>query len=674
MTRFITAEETQRLRGAAEDSIQKKLYDAMRERVRKETVVPGFLQPGDTQLWWHLCWERASNAAFIWHMERDQKLGEWLKGVAFWMRDLSLDEWIGPWFRNRKGEPCGALETAHVCLAMCDILDLCGELFTEEELTSCRQALKEKGMPLCLRFCETRRGCSNWYNVILMGYGVSAFYLEDTEAMEKTLTLLQDSYAMYNRDSYGETVQYSNYASLTLARLHEIILRLHPEYEPRLNLGVYASLMEWYAASHLYMKPWSDETVYPRIFNFGDCGAVTRPDGDVLVQVSVRMKQRMPREAALASWLFETTYAHPEQGPDELSTFGFYNQYRYHAVLMQPDMAKAKDPEEAMLPEVMKFANGDRIIRDTWHDTKAAMAIQAGSEPLNVTAHRHEDQGSIQFAQGMERMIIDGGHCSYRLEAQRYTMSSSQHATFDFLDPDKSSNPVTVSMPYYKVTGQYKAQGHYANRRPSRLKNEMDQTIGDAYVLTMDMTDAYPEEVVCAKRTVAAVMPHAVFIIDAAKTSKPMALRTHFPMNNRDGALKTHIKDPHKLVFRRGGEAMKVFECLCLADGEESPSNLMFDWGYCHRNYHPLPNQEGQGKEGSAEIYDWADKPALTHIRLCAIASEKDGPIVGWHIKPDGNGQWYIESPEKKEVLRVRIVPDGAFLVKNGQETRILTF
>ena len=40
-------------------------------------------------------------------------------------------------------------------------------------------ALKEKGMPLCLRFCETRRGCSNWYNVILMGYGVSAFYLID---------------------------------------------------------------------------------------------------------------------------------------------------------------------------------------------------------------------------------------------------------------------------------------------------------------------------------------------------------------------------------------------------------------------------------------------------------------------------------------------------------------
>ena len=126
--------------------------------------------------------------------------------------------------------------------------------------------------------------------------------------------------------------------------------------------------------------------------------------------------------------------------------------------------------------------------------------------------------------------------------------------------------------------------------------------------------------------------------------------------------------------FLKSDEAMKVFECMCLADGEESPSNLMFDWGYCHRNYHPLPNQEGQGKEGSAEIYDWADKPALTHIRLCAIASEKDGPIVGWHIKPDGNGQWYIESPEKKEVLRVRIVPDGAFLVKNGQETRILTF
>lgn len=262
MTRFIDEAEVARLKSAPAGSFQARLYHALKARALKNTRVPGFVQPGDTQEWWHLCWERASDAAFLWHMERDAALGEWIRGAAFWMRDREDEEWIGPWYRNHARPLKGHLETAHVCLALCEMLDLCDGLFTPEEKAGLESALREKGMEPCLRYCEnvvqTHTHINNWYNVLLMGYGVCALYFEDEAAIEKTLLLLRESYSLYNRDSYGESVQYSNYATLTLSHLNELLLRLRPDVENRVELACYARLMDWYAASFLHMKPWDE--------------------------------------------------------------------------------------------------------------------------------------------------------------------------------------------------------------------------------------------------------------------------------------------------------------------------------------------------------------------------------------------------------------------------------
>lgn len=677
MTRFITESEVERLRAAKPESRQAKLYRALRERTYRNTQQPGFLQPGDTQEWWHLCWERASDAAFIWHMEKDEKLGEWIRGIAFWMRDLEDTEWIGPWYRNHDRPLKGHLETAHVSLAMCEILDLCEGLFTPEEKAGLEEALRVKGMAPCLRFCEVTQQVhthiNNWYNVLLMGYGTCALYFEDQAAIEKTMLLIRDSYSLYNADSYGESVQYSNYATLTLSHLNELILRLRPDLANQVNLICYANLMPWYAGSFLYMKPWSGSEIYPRTINFADSAAIFRPTGDVLVQVSVRLKDRMPREAALASWLFETTYAQPELGPDELATFGFFNQFRYHAVLMQPDMVKAQSPREAGMCEKLTFENGQTILRDRWEAPRAVLAVQAGYAPLNVTAHRHQDHGSFQFVQGMERMIVDGGHCTYRLDAYRYSCSTSQHANFDFIQPDADERWGRIRTRYDEVVGQKNADGNFYQRRPPRVKNIINQYMGPAHVLTMDLTDAYGDEVTSAQRAIITVLPNAVFIVDKAETASPLRMRTHFPMNNRDGALKTHRAYEHRYVFRRNGEAMKVIECEAHVDGETLPSVMQFDWGYVHRNYHPLANQEGQSKEGAAEIYSWVDaKAGKTHLRLCALASERDERIRRWHVKSDAPGEWYIESPEKEKVLLVRIQDEHVYLVQDGEAVAVI--
>ena len=677
MTSFIGKAEVERLRAAAPDSFQHQLYAAMQKRVARNTRRPGFLQPGDTQEWWHLCWERASDAAFVFHMERDRALGEWIRGVAFWMRDIEDTEWIGPWYRSHARPLVGHLETAHVSLAMCEILDLCDGLFTPSEKQSLEEALRTKGMEPCLRYCEQTQEkhtrINNWYNVLLMGYGVCALYFEEDAAIERTLLLLRDSYSLYNRDSYGESVQYSNYASLTLSHLNELILRVHPELENRVELDCYARLMDWYATSFLHMKAWDDATCYPRTLNFADSAAVFRPTGDVLVQIAVRMRETMPRQAGLAAWLFETTYAAPEEGPDELATFGFYNQFRYHAVLMQPDMAPARSPWAAGLCEKMCFENGQVILRDSWQATRGVLAVQAGYQPLCVSGHRHQDHGSFQLVLGQERMIVDGGHCCYRLNAYRYSCSTSQHATMDFVHEPREHNFGMPVNPHESVVGQSCADGNFYVRKPPRVRNEINEYVGPAHVLTLNMTDAYDERVTCARRAIVSLLPGAVFVIDQAETAEPLRMRTHFPVNNRDGALHTHRADAHRYVFRRHGEAMKVFECEAWVDGECTPSEMQFDWGYCHRNYHPLANQDGQSKEGSAEIYNWVDaRPGRQHLRVCAIAADRDARIKGWHIKKDEQECWYIETPEKERLLTLRIREGHVYLVQDGYEKEIL--
>jgi len=680
MARFITDWEVARLRSAEKDSFQMKLYEALKARTYKNTQHPGFVQPTDTQEWWHLCWERASDAAFTWHMEKDEKLGEWIRNVAFWMRDLEDTEWIGPWFRSHARPLKGHLETAHVCLAMLEILDLCEGLFTEEEKKSLEEALKVKGMGPALIYCERvvdgSGGLSNWYNVLLMGYGACALYFEDQEAIEKMMDFIRYSYNLYNKDSYGETVQYSNYASLTLSHLNELILRMRPDLAAQVDLGCYGRLMPWYAASFLYMKPWDDETIYPRSFNFGDSAAVFRPTGDMLAQIAVRGKDIMPKEAALAAWLFETTYAHPEQGPDEMATFGFYNQFRYHAVLMQPDMCKAKTPGEVDMEKAVSFETGNVIIRDSWENTRGALAVQAGYEPLNVAAHRHRDLGSFQFAVGKERMIIDGGHCCYRLNAQRFTTSTAQHSVIDFCKESNQDNPWAANVPvtnYYAVLGQKTASGNFLVRQEPLVKNQINQYFGDAHVLTMDLTDVYSDHASLVRRAIVSVLPHAVFIIDQAETTESLRMRNHFPINNRDNALDVHRVNDHRYVFRRGGEGLKVIHCENFVDGESAPSMIQFEWGYCHKYYHPQANKDCQGKEGSAEIYNWIDpKPGKKHLRLVALAASDTEDVRCWHIVKEENGDWHIEDPKKNPVLTVRLKDDSAYLIQNGEAIRIL--
>jgi len=677
MAKFVTEKEIARLRAAAPDSLQGRMYAALKERVLKNTQHPGLRQPDDVQEWYHISEKRCCDAAFLWHVERDEMLGQWLRDVAFWIRDQEDTEWIGPWFRPKNRPLVGQLETSHISVGLVTILDLCEELFTQEEKKSLEDALIEKGMIPCKRFCEkvldgTGHNISNWFSVLTYGYGACALYFEDEDAIQQTLSYLPYCYKLYNKGCYGETLHYSNYASLVLAEINELFLRVRPDLKEKIDLSCYGDMMEWYAASFLHMKPWNEgEAPKPRFFSTGDSGATFMPSPSLLTHISAHLKDEMPEPAGIASWLMQTCMGLNIKGatpPDGNST-----NASYHTILLITEIADPIDPADLHYPNIQYFENGEMFLRDDWKNPKARMAIQAGYAPLNVCAHRHEDHGSFQFVQGRERMIADGATTCYRLQAFRYTCSSNQHSVVDFLEAPQFTEFNHVVSPYEGVIGQKTAKGNHMNPVAPYVKNLINEEMGNAHVLLMDLTDAYEERISKARRAIITAMPHAVFIIDQAETTEPLRMRTHFPMNNRDNKLKTHRADEHRYVFRRNGEAMKIFECEAYLDGEKTPSKMEFGWGYCHECQTTYGNFPSQGKEGSMEIYNWVDqKPCKKHLRICAIASDKDEFIKGWHIKPDAEGNWYIESPQKEKWLTLKIENDHVYLIQNDKITEVM--
>ena len=59
-------------------------------------------------------------------------------------------------------------------------------------------------------------------------------------------------------------------------------------------------------------------------------------------------------------------------------------------------------------------------------------------------------------------------------------------------------------------------------------------------------------------------------------------------------------------------------------------------------------------------------------MRVCAIAADQDERIKGWHIKAEANGDWYIESPEREKVLKLRVWSEHVYLEQDGQWIEVL--
>lgn len=644
-------------------------FAALAERALAACDRTGIVQPGDTMEWRHIVWERLSDAAFTvrFASQGRQVLGAEadLDRLRGWLRDTTLevarydrDEWIGPWFRARKEPPEGQLETAHVALGVGTVYDLCPELFSDAELEEIRTALRDKGQYLTRNWLDARLDdhshINNWFMVLLDGYVAVSALLGDTDAVKRAADEAAITAAVYNADSYGESLQYWNYATIHLAHIVNVVERYAAANDPTITLdpvveSSYTGCLEWIDASILgthEVAEWG--AGYANSVNFGDSSHMYRPTADVLLQMAAsRRAPATPLDnAGTARRLFDDLYADPTLEPVDRQTFGFFNTYSYRAVLYLALDERSSGAEKTLadpapaLPVAHRFyENGDALLRPASGHADSVLAFKGEHAVLNASSHRHEDLLSFQLFFRGERLFTDPGHCCYRLATQRFSKSTAAHSTLSF--ETASGRAVTQTT----VSGNVWQPGPILAKTTRTTKLP-----GGGIVVGCDAAAAYGEPIVRAERIFVFPDEHSLFVVDVVEAAEPVTAMARFVVNNGDNRMTYNHPAWDRTVIRRNDAAAKLFHLAAQSKSgaEYDDHDVRFDlsWGYQHDVYHPQPNQKGQGKEGSTVAFGYVTSGPATSLRLVhGVAMDEEPRIRQWHFRTREDGAIHIEPP-----------------------------
>lgn len=689
----LSSTDHDQLRAARDAGPQaREIYRVIAERAARWVDRPDLVGPGDRVDWWHVCWDRLSDVAFLQAVDPEVHREKWLRDQLLGICELSDDAWIGPFFRPRVEPSIGSLETAHVGLGIAAVLNLCPELLTESELDQVREAVRRKGLEPSLRWLQTYdddgdpvRPINNWYMVLLNGYTTMALATGATDHLAGLAMRVRRAAGLYEADSYGETIQYWGYATRHLSHLYELLTEHIADHDhvaaldPDLDratldqevLAAYAGSIGWITHSMMFTdqsRDWGPGR-YTTFVNFGDAAMTARPPAEVLLNIAAYGRDLCPTEAGLARWLFDQTYRDPQLSSSDLSTFGFFNQPGWRSLLTLDAAVEPITPEEAGLPTAQAFSCGSAIIRDRWSEPKTVFAAQAGHDQLATTSHRQLDQATFVLGHRGEVFFSDPGHCCYRLDAYQDAVQSQAHSTWTFADPK---------------TGPIIQRGHRERTRlgtrvgptvhpdltggthPDLIGGTHPDLIGgtlpelvegpeDPVVLSVDVADAYGSPIRTARRTWISLLPHIVVVLDEIESDHPVVVHSRFVINNRDNHLRTNIASDSRLVFRRGNAAVKFFQLASTTDAEDSTEPVGRSWSALHDVYDPRPNAVGQGKEGSGEVYTFRTaRVGQVHRAVYSIVLADEPEIRGWHVNYDPAADVVeIDRPDRSRV-RIR--------------------
>ena len=628
------------------DESYRQLIDVIETRADRWVANPTLEVPGELADWWHVTWERLGDVAFTQVLKPNPLRGEWIRREILRLCALPVDEWIGPFFRRRGDVPVGALETAHVGLGVADVLELCPDVFSDMEREIVLAALEDHCVLPCERAIEgfesqaalyrssggeSGTALNNWYAVLLDGFAAAAMAIGDAERVGTLPGRYRRAAALYDVDSYGESVQYSGYAALHLSNLHEMIERRDPQMAAGLPVP-YSATMRWLAHSIMFSGPRPEfgSGRYMTMVNFGDSAVTARPPSDVLTSIARLGTGVCNEDAQLARWLFDFCYRDIQVEPSDLSTFGFFSQIGWRTVINLLTAVEARSPQQLGIPIAEGFHTGTVAVRDRWDTPRTVLAAQAGHPALAVDGHRHDDHGSFVLAHRGELLFADPGHCSYRLQAQQTAKRSDSHSTWTIRSASTNEH----------------LERHHAHGSPVGVRTGPTR-VEDHTVFSVDLADQYPASITRARRTWITLLPHVVLIVDALEATEAVTVDARFVLNDRDHRLRVNEATGTRLVLRRGEAAAKFFQLAAEADDGAITPTLTRTWSALHDVYQPQPNAPTQGREGSAVVYTFIHPvPTRSHRAIYSIVLDREVRIRGWHVQLDERGIVQIQRPD----------------------------
>ena len=642
MSIFLTENERTRLKSLTSDSPTAALLAAMQSRVKQRAASPGLSDRTATTEWWHHAAEYLTDAALIHAVQPSPKADAWLRNAALGIARRPACDWGGPSFRGYIGGEgaVGTLETGHLTWSMAVVIDLAADLFSPSELEEITSALRFHGLAACRQFLVKTNFCHNWNLVLLAGAAVSAAVLDDKEALAEAIAWFPLAADHFQSDgSYGESLQYANYAAYSLILAREAIIRRSPSTE--LTLEPYARIVHWAAQSFFYRKPLSGWGMIDRArsANFGDSAAIFRPSADLLAHIAVHAKKTLPTEAGLARWLIDTLYFPAnEPPPHDLASFGFVNGFGFLSVIMLADAAAPISPQEARLEATAAFSAGDVFARDAWNGL-TTLAARTASEPRHALAHIHGDVNSFILVHRRERLLLDPGHSCYRNINHDLEAASLTHNTCTF---EVAGRVITqrggVNRPIVRDGGALRGAP------PIDLggKRLISARLGQVSVIGCEAAPLYGAPLRSFTRFWVLCGANALFIIDRIEADEPIRTTWHWLLNNRDGLLDLTLDQPNRIVARRGEAGLKLMHC----GGGQMNGPV---YAHVHDAYHPLPAQLGEGNPGSGLIMRWAESaPDTARTVVHAVCLDGAASVSNWQVTQGENGVT-MESPDERQ-------------------------
>ncbi|MCY7349554.1 MAG: heparinase II/III family protein [Cytophagaceae bacterium] len=666
---FLTDSEHQSIqtRLAAGDPLFTRFADALRQRVAERVGWGSLLGPESTTAWYYPAAEYLSDAAMHQALWPDEAVANWLRTVTLDIVRKPAFDWVGPAFRDHTEPLMGHLETAHLCWGIASVLDLAGNVFSENEQTEIRQALAEKGITLCQRWVAKNHHLANWRGILVSGIVVAAAALGDSDTLDATLPDLRLCHEAFQPDgSYGESLQYGNYLAFALMLAHEAVVRSFPEKAKNLDVSAYGRGISWVASSLFYAKSmggiWGDEP-RARAANFNDSAATFRPSGDLLLHLALRGDSETDR--GLARWLFQTHYESClMQGPHDLATFGMVNDWGFLTIpFLTHELPSALSPKAARLPLVNSFSNGNAFVRDSW-DSKTILALNGGGDPLCGPGHLHGDLGSFILVHNQERLLTDPGHSCYRNLIHGLESSSQTHNTCTFLvekeglglqeDLAKTTLLEQKSVLPRRLIHDGKP-GSPVNRGNRKLIAERDDVVA---VIGAEIGAAYGSTIQQFSRLWLLAGSHVLFVVDTIAASQPVTTVWNWLVNNRDGQTQAQSSDS-LLTIRRHGAGLKLW-----AGGSVKGSHPVY--GYVHDAYHVEPAQRGEGRPGSGLVFRFTEKTAQeTRTVVHAIALDAADALDAWGLQTE-NGNFTLSNGVWNWTLRLPNEANGPLTLTSG--------
>lgn len=667
---FLSETEYRQLKNVNGTSQSAQLIAAMRLRVDQRALTPNLTNRDATTEWWHHASEYLTDAALVYAVYPSDKIGAWLRGNILSIVRRPLADWAGPRFRGYAGgDMIGGLETAHLTWAVGISYDLASDLFTASEKEEIMVALREKGMLPCLRFLQRSDFFHNWNCILFAGLSVAAAVLQDEKCLQYAVDYLPVALDHFQSDgSYGESLQYANYAAYGIMIGQEALFRCKA-----LNQTIvdpYAKIVDWASYAHFYRKPLSRWPIsnLSRSANFGDCASVFRPSGDLLVYIASRGKQHLLAQAGMARWLFDTLYSPANENiPHDLASFGMINDFGFLSILLLADAAEPVSPTQVGYSVLKTFSGGDAFMRDSWGG-KTIIAARIPAQARHASAHLHGDVNSFILVHNGERLLVDPGHTCYRNSTRALDVTASSHSTCTFEVPSSGTSKAYM----LDQTGginrpMYVKDGKKTGGAPVSIGGKclLEAHKGNVSVLASDAAELYGAPLQKFNRFIILCGSNALFVVDQIESSQPVYTSWNWLMNNRDGKLDYQFSRPAHISAVRGDAGLKITN-YAFKKNLDGPV-----FALVHDAYQILSGQFSEGTPGTGILMRFKETEAQnSRIVVHTISMDTPGAIDGWQSNQEGES-YSLESKDRNELWTLQIAKDDKMILcekRTGQE------